>query len=740
MLGLFASHPALSQTVSKQFVVPQQLNGATGDVIGVGDLNGDGRPDILYKSQAEIATGNGTFKLISAPATFLEPSALADVNGDHKLDVIEVTPSDEICYMNPDGSTVCDTSTDAFVQVYLGNGDGTFTSGPSVDLGQEGAGIASISMVDVNGDGKADAIVSFTGAVGDDASQTGYVLLNDGTGNFKLSSQAYGYHPVFAWADLNGDGHIDLVAGPGLGILWGKGDGTFTQGPYYSLVTATAAIGDFNHDGHLDIATSDTSGGSNSGLYIVWGQSGGTFAAPKRTSTLSFREVQAADLNHDGYLDLVAGYFDAVNGYGPTAVFTNQKNGTFSSPRIFASANLEGGPFWLSDFNRDGYLDLVQGVTISYGTSGASFQAPQITQSAFASNTAVGDFNNDGIDDVATINSSTGTVTVFTGSGKGYLNAGKSYSTGLVGGVVSTGDINGDSAPDLVVTRSGNSSISAPSDLSVLLNRGDGTFETAISSKVLGFPAAYANTLQVYAVDVNHDGKADLVGDWGVALGHGDGTFSAPKPWPSQISPVAGLAIGDFNRDSNLDVVVGNLALSGSTPTYIYTLFGDGKGGFTIAHSERLNYTNTQLDALTVADLNNDGALDLIYNYSATPSAGKYNRIVVETNDGSGNFGNATGQRLPFNGYGYQNLLVGDFNRDGKMDVLDLTIMNVTGTPPDSELLLGQGDGTLGSPQYVPLQMFNGSLIDLNGDGALDIVGPDFFQTGVERILNTGAK
>jgi hypothetical protein len=239
---------------------------------------------------------------------------------------------------------------------------------------------------------------------------------------------------------------------------------------------------------------------------------------------------------------------------------------------------------------------------------------------------------------------------------------------------------------------------------------------------------------------VNHDGKADLVGDWGVALGHGDGTFSAPKPWPSQISPVAGLAIGDFNRDSNLDVVVGNLALSGSTPTYIYTLFGDGKGGFTIAHSERLNYTNTQLDALTVADLNNDGALDLIYNYSATPSAGKYNRIVVETNDGSGNFGNATGQRLPFNGYGYQNLLVGDFNRDGKMDVLDLTIMNVTGTPPDSELLLGQGDGTLGSPQYVPLQMFNGSLIDLNGDGALDIVGPDFFQTGVERILNTGAK
>ena len=146
------------------------------------------------------------------------------------------------------------------------------------------------------------------------------------------------------------------------------------------------------------------------------------------------------------------------------------------------------------------------------------------------------------------------------------------------------------------------------------------------------------------------------------------------------------------------------------------------------------------LHALTVADMNNDGALDLIYNYSATPSVGSYNRIVVETNDGSGNFGNATGQRVPFNGYGYEDLLVGDFNRDGKLDVLDLTIMNFIGTPPDSELLFGQGDGTLASPQALPVQMFNGSLIDLNGDGALDVVGPDFFNSGVERVLNTGAK
>jgi hypothetical protein len=734
MLGLFAAHSLPSQTLSKQFVVPQQLNGATGAIIGVGDLNGDGRPDILYyQSQAEIATGNGTFKTISEPISFTNPAVLADVNGDGKLDVIEALPSDEFCYQNPDGSTVCDETTDAMVQVFLGKGDGTFASGQSFDLGKEGAGLASISMVDVNGDGKPDAIVSFTGAAGDGSSEIGYVLLNDGTGNFKLAPGTYGDNPVLAYADLNGDGYVDLVVGPGLGILWGKGDGSFTSGPSYAVSAASAALGDFNHDGRLDLAATDATQSSTGGVYVLWGQAGGTFTAPKRISTLSFREVQAADLNHDGFLDL-------ITGPAPVAVFTNQKNGTFTSPHLFAVEPYNGGSFWLSDFNRDGYLDLVESNTISYGSSGANFQAPQITLSTYAGNTAVADFNDDGIDDVATINTSIGAVTVFTGSGKGYLNAGKTYSTGIVGGIVSVGDVNGDGAPDLVVTRSRNSLISAPSDVSVLLNLGDGTFGTAISSKVLGFPAQYANTLQVYAVDVNHDGKADLVGDWGVALGHGDGTFSAPKLWPSQISPVAGLAVGDVNRDSNLDVIVGNLALSPSTPTYIYTLIGDGNGGFTIAHKELLNYTNTQLDALTVADMNGDGELDLIYDYSATPTVGSYNRIVVELNDGSGTFGNATGQRVIYNGSGYQNLLVGDFNRDGKLDVLDLTVELYVSSPADSALLLGQRDGSLGAPQYFPLQMFSGSLIDINGDGALDMVGPDFDLSGVERALNIGAK
>ncbi len=67
---------------------------------------------------------------------------------------------------------------------------------------------------------------------------------------------------------------------------------------------------------------------------------------------------------------------------------------------------------------------------------------------------------------------------------------------------------------------------SSSDDTSVLLGNGDGTFRPAVNSVLLG-PPGESNS--AYLVDMNRDGKLDLVGDWGVALGKGDGTFHAPK-------------------------------------------------------------------------------------------------------------------------------------------------------------------------------------------------------------------
>jgi len=730
MFGLFVSHSALSQTLSKQFVVPQQLSGVTSTLIGVGDLNGDGRPDILYQSSAQIATGNGTFKTIAESTTFPQGAILADVNGDKKLDVIVAVPADESCDYNPDGSSYCNINSDALLKVYFGNGDGTFRTGTSLDLGQEGSGIGYLAIVDVNGDGKPDAIATFSGNPEDDASQDGFVLLNDGSGNFELAPGTYGYQPVLATGDFNGDGKTDLVVGLGPAVLYGKGDGTFTSGPSFSLNADSAVVGDFNHDGHLDVAVTNY----NTGVYAIWGQAGGTFAAPKLIFPFGASYIQAADLNHDGYVDLIAASSSTF------AVYSNQRNGTFSSPRVFAATgnSYYPSPFGLADFNRDGYLDIAFQNDVAYGTSGASFQDPIITQSAYAGSVVMADFNDDGIDDVAITNISTGSVTVFTGSGKGYFNAGKTYAAAVPAGDLAKGDVNGDGIMDLVVTRDIYSPLSDAYDTSVLLGNGDGTFRSAINSKILGAPASSTYNHQSFAVDVNHDGKADLIGYWGVALGKGDGTFAAPKPFPSQALPVRSLAVGDINHDGNQDIIVGQF-----TNATIYTLLGDGHGGFTVKNTEKLNYTYPQINALTLGDINGDGTLDLIYDYSASPSIGPYDRIVVEFNDGSGTFGNAVGVRLPYEGSAaYNTLLVDDFNRDGKMDILDVMGGGYVYQPTtgDSILINGTGGGGLAAPQYFPLQMTNGVVLDINGDGAPDVAGPSLDNVGIERVINTGAK
>ncbi|HEY2471163.1 MAG TPA: VCBS repeat-containing protein [Terracidiphilus sp.] len=738
MLGLFASHPAPSQTLSKQFIVPQQLSGVSNSYfIASGDLNGDGRPDILYDDRALIATGNGTFKTVTESQTFVYGSQLIDVNGDGKLDVVSAIPAEENCNQFPNGEWDCVISSDAELVVYLGNGNGTFQTGKVLDLGQEGAGTSAITMADMDGDGKPDAVISFSGVDGDSSSSTNFQLINQGDGIFKNLGSFWGNGPVtvVGTGDFNGDGKIDLaISSGGLQILYNLGGGRFTSGPTYNIFPIAGLAGDFNKDGHIDLVVADASGLSTNGVYVLYGQNGGTFTAPKRLTSLTMTSLNAADLNHDGYLDVIA--------MGSSfAVFTNQKS-SFSSPRVYTGLGYNPAypTFGLGDFNRDGYVDVAYGSFIMYGTSGANFQAPVVTASTGAGRLVAGDFNGDGIEDVATVDPEHGAVTVFLGSGQGYLNPGKTYVTPLVDANITAGDVNGDGIPDLVVTRGPGIAFPQANDVSVLLGNGDGTFQIAINSHALGQPPSNTLSRQTYAVDVNHDGKADLIGDWGVALGHGDGTFETPSALPSNAIPVAGIAVGDFNRDGNLDIVVGSRVAANTTPV-ILTLLGDSHGNFTLTNTEHLNYTGPTLNALTVGDINGDGILDIVYDYSATPSIGPYDRIVVEFGDGTGKFGNATGVRLAFNGAGNDQLFVADFNRDGKMDVLDVTV-TANGGPVqgDSILINGAGGGQLGAPQYFPLQMLYGALLDLDSNGAPDIIGPDIDGSGVARILNSGAK
>jgi len=325
----------------------------------VADFNGDGNPDLAFAGETyvsiELGNGNGTFQAPMNFATggFSTAVSSGDFNGDGKLDLVTANA--------PDNNTV---------SVLLGNGNGTFQ--PHVDY-PVGDNPVSVVVGDFNGDGKLDLAVanncgSNPGCVGQG---TVSILLGNGDGTFQ-SQVTYnvGYRPTWVGAaDLNADGNLDLAvvnfcgAGPNCGggpagtvsILLGNGDGTFAPSVNYATGNSpsSAAIADLNGDGHLDLAVGNTNGygacgpGGGSNVSILLGTGDGTFQpqvqCPTTAPTCS---VSAGDVNGDGILDLAVG-----DGNQELEVLLGNGDGSFQAPQDYATV---GGPAVLADLHGSG--------------------------------------------------------------------------------------------------------------------------------------------------------------------------------------------------------------------------------------------------------------------------------------------------------------------------------------------------------------------------------------------------
>jgi hypothetical protein len=332
---------------------------------------------------------------------------------------------------------------------------------------------------------------------------------------------------------------------------------------------------------------------------------------------------------------------------------------------------------------------------------------------------------------------------VFLGTGKGYFSTPRIYPVAVKWGAIAAGDVNRDGKMDLVVTRNArlmNSVSGRPyttPDMAVLLGRGDGTFEAPVSHTVLGAPAPGTYSDSAYLVDVNNDGKLDLMGDWGTALGNGMGQFAKPIPLPSGLGAVLALAPGDFRGSGTVDLAVATSTYSASMqgwtfPTYVYTLSGNRTGSFTVSHQES---PNGFPDSLTTADLNGDGLDDFVYSFTSVQGSTTDLNLSVNLSRGQGGFSTAL-YSYPSLGVGSTDIVTGDFNRDGKMDVAFFALLS---NGADVSVLFGTGGGVLNkTPQYYQGQIEKGVVLDINGDGAPDIAGTN--TIGVSRLLNTGHK
>jgi hypothetical protein len=427
-------------------------------------------------------------------------------------------------------------------------------------------------------------------------SNVAYLQIGSPTALFGLQGQAINNTspagPVVA-GDFNNDGILDFAVGVGddIDVFLGKGDGTFLAPKV--IVTKPVeymVLGDFNGDGNLDLAILNQqcdSGCSDMWLRVLLGDGTGKFPIAKANYYrfhAGFRISGVADFNGDGKLDL---YMDSmVLGFG-------------------------GGDSWVLPGNGD-------------GTFGNSIVAETGLPPTF-SKPAIGDFNGDGILDIAisdVLENGKNQVSVFLGDGSGHYYNKTTYPVPYAGDSIATADVNGDGKLDLVTD-----------GVSVLLGNGDGTFKSGTSYQLTGSPGS------ISLDDFNADGKLDIAAGLNVLLGNGDGTFGPPQSFAGLIAGPS-IAVGPFNATGNLDLlglntVTSDVSLFYEVPAYftpVQLAFGQQPIGITSSPlvASLTNYGTTPFTKL-VFKFTGANAADFAQtnNCTATLAPGKTCQISV---------------------------------------------------------------------------------------------------------------
>jgi len=372
----------------------------------------------------------------------------------------------------------------------------------------------------------------------------------------------------------------------------------------------------------------------------------------------------------------------------------------------------------IADVNGDGNLDLIASgssggnnygnisgdlLSVMLGDGKGGFAQPQLYRGQlFGYGIASGDLNEDGSLDIITANQDSDSLTVFLNDGSGRFGAPNGEYVGVLNGTSDRGsvnsplsalvpaDVNGDGKPDLVFFSIGNGT-AEPNNLFVVLNDGTGHFSVPRVTPIFD---ALTNPFDFVFADFRNVGHADVIAIGlqfatykrfvSYAKGNGDGTFAFPTQLPTD-----GLTLtaADFNHDGKPDVVIARPSSNPASSPYELAIFlGNG-----------------------------DGTFNAVGSIPFGPS---------------GNCG-------PSRSY------VGDFNGDGKLDVLVRMYTNqVPYTCNDVYEFLGNGDGTF-APTYTlyPLHSLSipTSAIDVNGDGRADLIETEFGTSSFNIIPGGGA-
>ena len=423
----------------------------------VDDFNGDTIDDLAHSSGGGVGValgrGDGSFRRpfisTAASGSFF---AVGEFNSDGHKDLVTT---------DGDGVTIL-----------LGWGDGTFRGSWNYDLGTELRPLSAflrpmVTRADFNRDGIQDLAIAIPGIPGRIS-----VFLGNGDGSLRwLYDFGAGGADSLEVGDFNGDGIQDLVISDALFL--GNGNGTFQPAINFPGVDAPSgiAVGFLNGDGFLDLAVVSRSASS---ISVLLGNGNGTFRPPLSFDTgapVRFpekRSVALGDLNRDGSLDLVATNSSA----GSISVLVGNGDGTFRAPLLFDTGR-EPVAVAVGDFNRDQFLDVAVaspaiGILVLLGNGNGTLRIPSnLGRSADA--ITRGDFNSDGIDDLAVTGSSLPGTLVLLGNGDGTFQPAVIFETAN-GSSLLVGDFSGDGRPDLAIVGNLDAFFFRVNTLSVLIN------------------------------------------------------------------------------------------------------------------------------------------------------------------------------------------------------------------------------------------------------------------------------
>lgn len=474
--------------------------------------------------------------------------------------------------------------------------------------------------------------------------------------------------------------------------------------------------GNFGGDSASDILT--VTGGS---IQVLINEATGIFGTPVLSPITEggYVESAAGDLDADGDLDLALSVHE--NFASQLVVYLNNGSGVFTRGAVIGNARL--GKVAIGDFTGDGRADIavasrqdIQGsreAAIFAGNGAGAFAAPVITAlSDDPDIMRVVNANGDGRADL--ILGGFAGVTIALGQSNGTLSAARvpNPAGSLFSSVfkLATGDFNADGNADFAALGNDQARYAI---LRVFLGAGNATFTVAGDS----LDARYES---VGVADMDADGRPDLLaagagGSFGVMRGNGNGTFGKPQFWHS--SRGWSIAGGDYNRDAVADVVM----LDNTAGTSLQFIAGTGPGTFDTYRTWPARDTASGTSQTTAADMNNDGAPDVVTLVAADELSPASISVMLNAKDGNATMlppvltpTTATTNDGP-------GMAIGDIDRDGRKDIL---VVSGAGFNPTARVFLGRNDGTFHALSAFPIPQWTYGpwLADMTGDGVLDFI------------------